>query len=194
MKTAALALVALACTPSLYSPPDTDGPDFTWEAPENDWGVSEPPSDLVAEGWHEGEVVPDFRMMDQHGQEVSLWQFYGQVIVLDHSTLWCVACQQLAAAVDETWHDYGDQGFMYLTLLSEDLEGEVPDQDELNLWADSFGITAPVLQDDAGVAATVVGDDGFPRLQVLDRDMTLAVDQVNPPTDAQLRAEIEALL
>ena len=90
--------------------------------------------------------------------------------------------------------DYGDQGFMYLTLLSEDLEGEVPDQDELNLWADSIGITAPVLQDDAGVAATVVGDDGFPRLQVLDRDMTLAVDQVNPPTDAQLRAEIEALL
>ncbi len=187
-------LFLAACTPHLYSPVDSGETEWSWEAPENGWATGAPPEGLVGEGYNVGEVVPDFLLMDQHGDMVSLWQFYGQVIVLDHSTFWCAVCQDLAWDVDHTWLEYADQGFMYLTLLSQDDNGEVPDIAVLQEWADYFGITAPVLADDAGIADIVVGAEGFPRLQVIDREMRMANDQITPTTDAQIRQEVEALL
>lgn len=184
----------VACTPRLYSPPDTGSGEWSWEAPENSWPMGEPPYGLEGQGWHEGDVVPDFRLKDQNGDEVSLWQFYGQVIVLDHSTYWCAVCQTLAQDVDETWREYADEGFMYITLLSEDNEGDVPTVEVLQSWADYFGITAPVLSDDAGIAALVVGAEGFPRLQLIGRDMRLLNEQIVPTDDAQIRTEVAAAL
>jgi peroxiredoxin len=193
--TVPLVALLLACTPHLYSPEETgEVEDWSWEAPENTWTSAEPPNGLEGQGWHEGDVVPDFRLVDQFGQEVSLWQFYGQIILLDHSTYWCSVCQDLAWDVDETWHAFADQGFMYVTLLSQNLENEVPSVEELAGWADYYGITAPVLADDAGIADTVVGGEGFPRLQLIGRDMRMVNEQVVPTTDAQIRAEVEALL
>jgi peroxiredoxin len=189
-----LLALLLACTPHLYSPVDTAGGEWSWEAPENSWPTDSPPQGLEEEGWHVGDVVPDFRLMDQFGAEVSLWQFYGKVIVLDHSTYWCAVCQTLAADTEETWHAFADEGFMYITLLSQDNDGEVPDTEVLTSWADYFGITAPVLSDDAGIADLVVGADGFPRLQLIGRDMRVINDQIVPTSDAQIRAEVEAAL
>ena len=60
-----------------------------------------------------GETPPDMCMKDQFGNDVSLWQFYGQLILLDVSSEF----QVLAPDVEEIWTDYKDQGFMYLTLL-----------------------------------------------------------------------------
>ncbi len=184
----------LACTPHLYSPPDTGSAEWSWEAPENSWPMGEPIEGLEGQGWHVGDVVPDFRLMDQFGAEVSLWQFYGKVIVLDHSTYWCAVCQTLAADVDETWLHFGEEDFMYLTLLSQDNDGEVPGTDVLVSWADYFSITAPVLSDDAGIADLAVGAEGFPRLQLIGRDMRMINDQIVPTSDAQIRAEVEEAL
>ncbi len=189
-----LLALLVACTPHLYSPPDTGSGEWSWDAPDNGWSMGEPPQGLEGDGWHVGDVVPDFRLMDQFGAEVSLWQFYGQVIVLDHSTYWCAVCQTLAQDVDETWLEFADDGFMYITLLSQDNEGAVPTVDVLQSWADYFGITAPVLADDAGIAAQVVGAEGFPRLQLIGRDMRLLNDQIVPTDDAQIRTEVQAAL
>ena len=184
----------VACAPKLYSPPDTGNGEWSWEAPVNSWPMGEPPQGLEGQGWYAGDVVPDFRLMDQNGEEVSLWQFYGKVIVLDHSTFWCAVCQTLAADVDETWQHFGADDFMYITLLSEDNEGDLPDLEVLQTWADYFAITAPVVADDAGIAAQVVGADGFPRLQLIGRDMRMINDQIVPTDDAQIRTEVEAAL
>lgn len=189
-----LMALLMACTPHLYSPVDTDGGEWSWEAPENSWPTASPPEGLEGQGWYAGDVVPDFRLMDQHGAEVSLWQFYGQVIVLDHSTYWCAVCQTLAADTEETWHAYSEQGFMYVTMLSQDNEGDVPGTDVLESWADYFGITAPVLSDDAGIADQVVGAEGFPRLMLIGRDMRMINDQIVPTSDSQIRTEVEAAL
>ena len=109
MPCALLLGIQSACIPVLTSPSDDSGSSGSWIAPDNSWVSAEPPSDLVGEGWQEGQVVPDARFFDQYGQDVSIWQFYGQVIALDVSTIWCAPCRELAAHVDETWKDYEDQ-------------------------------------------------------------------------------------
>lgn len=188
---AAIPLVA-GCVPVLTSPQDTGG--SAWTAPENSWPVSTPPDDLVGEGYGQGQVFPDFLLMDQHGDPVSMWQFYGNVVVVDVSTMWCGPCAELADHVDETWADYKSQGFMYLTLLPEDNVAEVPDLEDLQRWASDHSITAPVLSDDAGISALITPNGEYPAIMVIDRDMTVAEDRVNPADDATIRALVESLL
>lgn len=189
----ALLLFAVGCVPELHSP-DSALEQSDWEAPSNRWATSSPPAGLDAEGFSVGEVPPDMRLMDQFGDEVSLWQFYGSVVVVDVSTMWCAPCKILAQEVNETWHDYQEQGFMYLTLLPQNNVGEVPDQDDLNTWAEDFGIEAPVLADTLGFSDQISPDAQYPTLLVIDRDFQVAEDRVDPAEDATLRALVESLL
>jgi len=187
-----LVLLGTACTPHLVS--DIEGVSgANWVAPDNRWGVRAPPADLVGQGFSEGQVPHDFRLLDQYGDEVSLWQFYGSVIFLDISTMWCRPCQQIASEVTETWHDYREEGFMYLTVLPEDVEGNDPDHEDLNQWVDSFDIEAPVLGDDGTYAYAVEPNNLWPVLMLIDRDMTILVDRIEA-TDAAIRGAIEDTL
>lgn len=181
-----------ACVPELTSPADSGSGD--WTAPDNTWPVSTPPADLVGEGYAEGEVFPDFLLMDQHGDMVSMWQFYGLVVVVDVSTMWCGPCAKIAKHVDETWHDYEAQGFMYLTMLPEDNVADIPDQEDLQRWASDHSITAPILSDDAGVSALITPNGEYPTIMVIDREMKVAEDRVNPADDATIRDVVESLL
>lgn len=188
-----LSLVALAgCVPELTSPLDSGG--SSWTAPDNSWPVSAPPDDLVGEGYADGQVFPDFLLTDQHGDQVSIWQFYGNVVVVDVSTMWCGPCAKIAKHVDETWHDYEAQGFMYLTLLPEDNVGTVPDQEDLQRWASDHSITAPILADDSGVSALITPNGEYPTIMVIDRQMKVAEDRVNPADDATIRSVVESVL
>lgn len=166
-------LLLTACMPILVSSETTQGQ--PWEAPENSWGVSPPPSDLKAEGFAKGQVVPDFRMMDQYGDTVSLWQFYGDVLVLDISTMWCAPCRQLAEGAQAVADEYRDEGFRYLTVFPEDADGAdqdpiVPDLEDLTGWSDYYALTEPLLADADGYSKAAV-TDGYPVVIVIDREM-----------------------
>ncbi len=50
------------------------------------------------------------------------------------------------------YEDYVDQGFMAITLITENYQQEPPSQDDLNTWADEYGQTFPVLSDAEPVA------------------------------------------
>lgn len=146
---AALLVLATACVPELTSPnPPAEG----WTCPENTWecGV---PSRSVAEssaadrGFQVGQILPAGLMVDQFGDPVDAWQFYGKVVVIDISTMWCAPCRELACYTEDTWLTYRDDGAMYLTVLPQDPHGEPPEVDDLNDWVSQYGITSPVLSD-----------------------------------------------
>jgi peroxiredoxin len=190
---AALGLLALsACVPNLTSP---KGAVSDWVPPENSWeSVETVPADLKAEGFREGEVAPDIRLLDQNGDEVSLWQFYGDVVAIDLSTMWCGPCQGLAKEVDHVWEAYRDQGFVYITMLPENRSGEVPTTADLNDWSSLHGISAPILSDSVGYAYEIEPQQAWPRVLVIGRDMRIAVNPVIPAEDAAIRSVIEDAL
>lgn len=195
MRASLLLILATACVPRLESegePPVVSD----WTLPENGWESTEaPPATLVAEGFATGEVPPDIRLPDQFGATVSLWQFYGEVVVLDVSTIWCGPCQELAVTTEEVAQEYASRGLRYVTVIQQDLEGDVPGVDDAELWANEFGITSPVLADTAEPPATAgaVPDNVFPGLVLIGRDMRV-IEKIYPTDDATLRAAIEDAL
>ncbi len=181
-----------SCTPHLYSVVDTAA--YVWVAPDNSWSVGAVPEELQPTGTSVGEVPDDFLFMDQNGDLVSLWQFYGQVVVVDISTMWCAPCQDLAATVEETWETYKDDGFMYVTLLPENTATEVPSVDDLAYWADYFEITAPVLAGDTNWHRDFITDESYPRIVVIDREMKVSDPNLTPINDATILSAVETLL
>ena len=96
--------------------------------------------------------------------------------------------------VDHTWKDYEDQGFMYLTILTEDLSSQIPSVEVLEKWASDFSVTAPVLSDSEGYRTQLVPTGAYPRLILIDRTMEVTIDNVTPANDENIRAKIEDAL
>ena len=95
------------------------------------------------------------RLLDENGDTVSLWQFYGDLIVLELTTMWIYPMQYDWATplVDE----YADDGLVHVVVLVENALSEPPDQDDLLVWAEGIGISGPVLLIDRSMV--VVADD-----------------------------------
>jgi hypothetical protein len=165
-----------------------------WTAPDNGWPLTEPPANLEEEGFAVGDVIPDFLLMDQHGDNVSIWQFYDLLVAVNVSTMWNFQSQELAGGVEETYQDFKDERFIYLTILSQNLEDETPSQENLNEWADFFGLTTPVVADkDGEYSEPLVGGEPYPILLLLNRDLTIR-EKIESPTDQELRLAIEEAL
>ncbi|MEQ1568500.1 MAG: TlpA disulfide reductase family protein [Myxococcota bacterium] len=182
------------CIPHLYSEDysEVDTGPWSWTAPVNTWPLAEPPVGTEAEGYEPGQVVPDVRLIDQFGDEVSMWQFYGQVILLDVSTMWCAPCQDLGLHTEQNWQEYRDRGFVYVTVLQQDVEGDPTELVDVNEWVDTFAITAPVLADPDAETYGAIQNDTFPTVLVVGRDLKV-IERLGT-TDEELRAAIEAAL
>ena len=188
----------MACEPPRFYSPDEGGDDTSstgnaWSCSDNGWEVGEVPTDLEPGGYAAGQVVPDVRGLDAAWDEVCLWQFYGQVVVLDISTMWCSPCQQLAVGLEETYQHYLADGVTYLTLLPENLSYGEMTQADVQYWADSFGITAPVLADMDGWAYDIEPEQSWPRILVMDRTLQVVYDDVEP-NDEAIRHAVDEIL
>ena len=187
-----LGLTLVGCIPNLETGKDTDEP---WSCPTNQWDVAEPPSGLEGSGFFEGQVLRDAQLTDQNGDTTCLWQFYGDVLVVDVSTVWCGPCQELAADVEETAEHYADDNVTYVTILTEDEGRNEPIVQDLADWGEYFGITQPILMDpQAFYSGSSLDGGNYPAIMVVDRTMTVRSRITSQPSDAKIRAAIDELL
>jgi thiol-disulfide isomerase/thioredoxin len=97
-------------------------------------------------GYQQGEHMCDFSLQDQNGDDFDLYDYIGQPIVLDYSTMWCGYCQVAAADVSAISANYSEYDLLYVTILIENTLGEPADVADCDDWASIFGIIdAPVL-------------------------------------------------
>ena len=163
-----IALLALSCdpTPVLITEQDTapqedDRSWMTWS--ECGQNIDENPCNFV--------------LTDNNGKEVELYDFYGKVIVVDFSTMWCGVCVNIATEGDQLVAKYGEENVVWLTVLIENETGNPPDLADLQRWVATHGIKVPVLGADRSLidmsANTGYPITGWPTLVVIDRNMVL---------------------
>jgi peroxiredoxin len=170
-----------------YRWPDGLWPDFTSLA-DDDEGT----------GYKIGDVMPNFKMMDQFGNPVELYQFYGMVVLLDFSAGWCGPCRGLAEEAQAEYRDRRDDGFVIIHVMIDDNQGNEPDQAFLESWVDDYGLTFPVVAETtgdaySGLAAAGTYTGSIPFNLLLDRDFTLDTKFSGAPNTSILNRADELL-
>ena len=125
-----------------------------------------------------GDHACNFSLRNQYDETVSLYDFYGQPIVLDFSTGWCGFCGIAAEEAQSVQDKYSPYDLIYITVMIEDHRGKTPDVEFCKAWADAFDIyTAPVLagnhnllDEEAESGWSVVA---YPSFYFIDSDMII---------------------
>ena len=106
--------------------------------------------------------------------------YYGEVIVLDVSAMWCGPCQE--AAWNSNSIDVSSGGVKWITVLLENLDGEAPSVEDGQMWGDYFGIWhneillgSPENRDPEGISG--FANTGWPYFLILDKDLMIRVVQ-----------------
>lgn len=135
------------------------------------------PADLEDEesGYQVGLVAPNFALQDSHGDMVSLWSFYGDVILVKNSAYWCGPCRGSEEEAQARYDARHQDGFMQLTLLGEGwVNGQAATDQELIDWAEEFSSAYPVLKDEGwAVSNGYEQDGGIPTYSIIGRDMRI---------------------
>jgi peroxiredoxin len=122
------------------------------------------PSSVPVFGSKVGDKMADFTLVNQGGEPVSLSQFRGSVILLDFSADWCGPCRAEAARLEALFNEYRDRGLVILTLM---IDGSP------SAWAAQYGLTFPVLNDNAQAQWRIYGEGAVPLNMVLDRNLII---------------------
>jgi len=86
-----------------------------------------------------GQAAPNFRVSTTSGQQVSLENYRGRVLVLDFFATWCQPCRTSIPHLVGMNKKYGPQG-LYVLGMSADEDGERA----VKAFADKYRITYPI--------------------------------------------------
>jgi thiol-disulfide isomerase/thioredoxin len=64
-------------------------------------------------------IAPAFTLLDLEGNEVSLADFRGEVLLIDFWATWCAPCKEEIPMMNELQQIYGDAGFRILAITEE---------------------------------------------------------------------------
>ena len=111
-----------------------------------------------------GDIAADFSAKDSSGQTVSLYDYFGKVVLLDFSSDFCGSCRREAEHLEELFQNHKEKGFQIILLL---LSGQPSE------WTRAYKLTFPVLEDWSLNVMGIYGEDYVPLNIILDRNMTI---------------------
>jgi len=140
---------------------------------------------------HTGFQAPDFSLLDNNGEEITLSSFRGTPVMLNFWASWCPPCKAEMPAMQLAYKKYKDRGFTILAI-------NATNQDNLNT-AVSFisdnGLTFPVLLDSNGLTTEDYRIRSLPTSFFIDRDGRITDVVIGGPiTEALLNIRINELL
>jgi len=136
-----------------------------------------------------GRAAPAFKLPDLSGQEVSLDQYKGRVVMLDFWATWCGPCRMTMPLLETLQKEYAGN----LILLAVNLQEP---KDAVRDYVRAQNIHSRVLLDREGSVGEVYGTDSIPMQILIDKQGIVRHVQVGygPGVASKLRSEIEKLV
>lgn len=135
-----------------------------------------------------GSPAPEFELTALDGSTMSLGAHRGEAVVVNFFASWCAPCREEAAALEDTWREYQDQGVQFYGIAYKDADSKA------QAFLDEFGVTYPSTVDTSNRTAREYGVTGVPETFVIDREGLLVRHFLGPITQAQLSQEIDRAL
>ena len=137
-----------------------------------------------------GETVPNFTLTTFDGDQISLAELQGKVVVLNFWASWCKPCEEEAADLEAAWRIYeprGDVVFLGVDYVDTETEAMV--------YLEKFDITYPNGPDLRTKISQAFRIRGVPETYIIDRDGKLAAFKISPFTSlAEIQSMIDPLL
>jgi len=113
--------------------------------------------------------APAFTLGSRGGQDVSLAQYKGQVVMINFWASWCGPCRQEMPLLESIYKKYNKMGF---TLLGVNVE---PDSQAANEWLKATPVSFPILYDKDSKVSKLYDVAGMPSTVIIDRNGNLRV-------------------
>ncbi len=95
---------------------------------------------LASAGWAAGKPAPDFNLKDVlQGQDYSLSQFKGKVVLINFFTFFCGPCREEMPDLNKIYQENKDKGFQTLGIALSS------DPTQIRFLVKQLGLTYPVL-------------------------------------------------
>jgi cytochrome c biogenesis protein CcmG/thiol:disulfide interchange protein DsbE len=173
---AALGMLASACVPVTPTPVAVTATLVSMPTPTLQ-KVSLTPTGVPLRP-QKGFRAPDLTLLNLEGQEVSLSDFRGQLVLVNFWATWCPPCRQELPAIQAQYESTDD-----LVVLGVNFQEKA---DEVRPFVTEAGLTFPVLLDETGRAALIYRVRGLPTSFMVDADGLIAAVHVGPMTARQL--------
>jgi len=149
------------------------------------------------EGIQLGECAPDFTLPEADGNDWTLSEQQGDVVLLDFSAIWCGFCQRMAPEHQAIAENWADEDVQVVTVLVGDRTYETVEQAEAQEWKIELGIEHPVLYDPGRTVWKNwqrPNSRRMPQQYLIDAHGGIAWRKIGPGDDGEISEEIESLL
>jgi cytochrome c biogenesis protein CcmG/thiol:disulfide interchange protein DsbE len=137
-----------------------------------------------------GETVPDFTLTTFEGDQISLEELQGKVVVLNFWASWCKPCEEEAADLEAAWRIYAPRGDV--VFLGVDY---VDTETEAMVYLEKFDITYPNGPDLRTEISQAFRIRGVPETYIIGKDGKLAAFKISPFISlAEIQSMIDPLL
>lgn len=122
-----------------------------------------------------GKPVPDFTLTTFGGEQISLKNLSGKVVVINFWASWCKPCEQEAADLEAAWRFYEPRGdVVFLGIAWTDTEPAS------KAYMTKFDITYPNGPDLGTRISQAFRTTGVPETYIVDRDGILVYKKFSP--------------
>jgi cytochrome c biogenesis protein CcmG/thiol:disulfide interchange protein DsbE len=143
----------------------------------------------ASESARERKPAPDFTLKDGNGQDVSLADFRGKVVLLNFWATWCGPCRIEMPWFVEFQRQYKDQGFTVVAVSLDD-EG----WDVIRPFAEEMKLNFPVLLGNDEVAERFGGVAALPTTLIIDKEGRVFNTHMGLASKGDYENEIKQLL
>lgn len=114
--------------------------------------------------------APDFTLKAITGEDITLSQYRGKMVLLDFWATWCGPCMQSIPELVRIQEKYKDKGLVVLGVSMDTLSQA--DDEQIEKFMRTFGINYPVMRDDGSVSSVYYGDSpaAIPTLHIINRE------------------------
>jgi DsbE subfamily thiol:disulfide oxidoreductase len=140
----------------------------------------------IVVGTQVGQKAPDFNLLNEKDEKVSLAQFAGKVVVLNFWATWCGPCREEMPEL-QRFHQQKDAD---VVLLGIDIK---EDKDTIIQFMKRAGYSYPVVRDTFAQAADTYQIRAIPTTYVLDKQGIIRYKKVGPVTAAELKQVTDSL-
>ncbi len=132
--------------------------------------------------------APELTLFDLDGNEVSLKDFRGEVILVNNWATWCPPCREEMPEFKAYYDKYKDQGFQVVAIEAGEPEAEVRD------FVEGAGLDFVILLDPENKSLITFQQNSLPNSFVIDRKGNLRLAWLGAINGATLEKYVTPLL